>query len=282
MKKELFVKYINSLFREYNTQFRIALKGAREEPVHNLRVLIKRFNTLFVFLNEAGIYKKDSRLFFHQLQQFFKSAGNLRDIQIQKSLVMRYRKLHELGLLEYETYLVNKENIAKSGFFKKSSNYPKTEQNQIKITIITAIKAFKQDKLTSQATSYILKRLRFIEKYLFQPKVNKYLHKIRQTLKQLRYFIEIVQSCTDPNPMEEVDFNEIKEIETILGSWNDCSVLCQDLKRYNRYKKKLNAGSLDPDILSLLRIIEKDMKKMVSDVRPRLLKLTYHLKYLML
>jgi CHAD domain-containing protein len=282
VRKELFVKYINKLYREYNTQFKFAVKGAREQTVHNLRVLIKRFNALFAFLDEAGIYKKDSQLFFYQLKQFFKSAGNLRDIQVKKSLVMIYRNAHELELQEYETYLINRENTAKTGFFNKSSHYPKSGQTQAKKTIISAIQSFKQEELSIQAKSYILKRLRIIEKYLFKNNINKYLHKIRQTLKQLRYFIEIAQVCTDPNPMEEVDFNEIKEVEDILGSWNDRSVLRQDMERYNMYKQKLGGGLSDPDISRLLIIIEDDMKKMVSDLRPRLLRLMYHLKYLML
>lgn len=282
MKKELFVKYINGLVRDYNTQFRLALKGAKEEHVHDLRVLIKRFNTLFAFLNEAGIYKSNSPIFFNQLKHFFKSAGNLRDIQVQKSLVRKYGNGNELDLTEYETYLLSKENTAKSCFFNRSANYPTKEQVQVKNQIITSVKSFKQDELSRQATNFMLKRLSLIEKYLFQTNINKYLHKIRQTLKQLRYFIEMVHNCTDPNPMEEVDFNEIKEIESILGTWNDCAVLCEDLKRYRKYLQKLNAGHSDPDISRLLERIQTDMERKISDVRPRLLKLTYHLKYLML
>jgi hypothetical protein len=74
VKKDLFIKYITSLIGEYNTLFRLALKGAKEEPVHELRVRIKRLNALFIFLDEARIYRKSSKTFFHQLKEFFKSA----------------------------------------------------------------------------------------------------------------------------------------------------------------------------------------------------------------
>jgi CHAD domain-containing protein len=282
VKKELFIKYINNLIKDYNTHFRLALKGAKEEPVHNLRVLIKRFNALFLFLSEAGIYKSNSQLFFTQLKQFFKSAGNLRDIQIQKSLVSKYKNGKELDLTGYETYLESKENSMRSTFFNWSKNYPKKEQIQVKKDIINSVKSFKQDELARQASEFILKRLNLIEKYLFQTNIDKFLHKIRQTLKQLRFFIEIMQSCTDPNPMEEVDIKEIKEIEAILGNWNDCSVMCQDMKRYRKYMNKLYAGLSSPEISKLLEYIQADMNKQVSDVRPRLLKLAFHLKYLML
>jgi CHAD domain-containing protein len=282
VKKELFARYINNLVRDYNTQLRLSLKRAKEEPVHDLRVLIKRFNTLFVFLLEAGIYKGTSQIFFKQLRQFFKSAGKLRDIHVQKSLIRKYRHGNEMDLTGYETYLASKENTAKSCFLSNAANYPKKEQILVKNDIIGSVKSFKQDELSIQATTFILKRLGLIEKYLFQSNIDKYLHKIRQTLKQLRYFIEMVHNCTDPNPLEEIDFNEIKEIESILGNWNDCSVLCQDLKRYRKYMRKLNTGFSDPDISRLLEGIQTDMKKQVSDVRPRLLKLAYHLKYLML
>ena len=282
MNKELFIKYIDNLIKDYNTRFRLALKGAKEEPVHDLRVLIKRFNALFLFLSEAGIYKSNSQLFFTQLRHFFKSAGNLRDIHVQKSLVMKYVDGRELDLTEYETYLVSKENNMRLTFFNWSKNYPKKEQTQVKKDIINSVKSFKQDELSSKASSFILKRLNLIEKYLFQTNVDKFLHKIRQTLKQLRFFIEIMHDCTDPNPMEEVDFKEIKEIEAILGNWNDCFVICEDLQRYRKYMNKLNAGQSCPEITRLIEYIQADMHKQVSDVRPRLLKLAYHLKYLIL
>ena len=260
----------------------MAQKGAKEEPVHDLRVLIKRFNALFVFLDEAGIYKSNSQSFFIQLRQFFKSAGNLRDIQVHESLIGKYGNLNDASLAGYKQYLEGKEKTSRSYFLIKSLNYPKKEQIQVKNDIIKAVKSFKQETLTLQTTNFIMKRLKLIEKYLFRTDINQYLHKIRQTLKQLRFFIEMMQSCTDPNPMEEVDFNEIKEIESILGNWNDCSVLCGDLKRYRKYMRMLNGGPSDPGISELLGCIQQDMQKKVMDVRPRLLKLAYHLKYMML
>lgn len=282
MKKDLFIKFITSLIREYDTLFRLALKGAREEPVHELRVRIKRLNALFVFLDESGIYRKSSNSFFHQLKDFFKSAGNLRDIQVLRALVGNYRNQVTEDIAEYETYLINKESTASMGFFRKSSEYPRKEQIQIKGEIIASVRKTTDDKLSQKSLAFITRRLNRIEKYLLPRETAKYLHKIRQTLKQLRFFLEIYHSSAQISLIEEADYNEIKEIETIIGGWNDRAMLIEDIKRYRAYKQKLDSGTSDHALELLRKFVRKDMKEMVSDIKPRLLKFIYHLKYSML
>jgi len=282
VKKDLFIKYITSLIREYDTQFRLALKGAGEEPVHELRVRIKHLNALFIFLDEARIYRKKSKTFFHQLKDFFKSAGNLREIQVLKSLVGNYRNQITEDITEYETYLINKESTASLGFYKSSAEYPRKEQIQVKKEIIDSVRKIEDDKLSQKSLDFIIKRLNRIEKYLLPADTAKYLHKIRQMLKQLRFFIEIYQSSSQISLIEESDYNEIKEIENIIGGWNDCAILIDDIKRYRSYKQKLDSGASDNALKMVIKLVRKDMKEMVSDIKPRLLRFIYHLKYSML
>jgi len=282
VKKNLFIKYITSLIREYDAQFRLALKGAREEPIHELRVRIKHLNALLLFLDEARIYRKGSKAFFYQLKDFFKSAGNLRDIQVLKSLVGNYRNQITEDITEYETYLINKESAANAGFYKKSAEYPRKEQIQIKKEIIESVRKTNDDKLSQRSLAFISKRLNRIEKYLLPADTAKYLHKIRQTLKQLRFFLEIYHSSSQIFLIEEADYNEIKEIENIIGGWNDRAMLIVDIKRYTSYKQKLESGASDHGLKMVMKHVRKDMKGMLSDIRPRLLKFIYHLKYSML
>jgi CHAD domain-containing protein len=279
MNKDLFIKHIRWLIGEYDKQLRLALKGAKEEPVHELRVMIKRLSALFLFLDEAGIYRKKSSTFFEQLHDFFKYAGNLRDIQVMKSLIGTYRNQVTKDITEYETYLVNKEMTAKDAFFKRSEEYPRQKQIQVKKEIIESVSKYSDESLSQKSFAFIIKRLDRIDKYLLSPNTAKYLHKIRQTLKQLRYFIEIFQSGSQSFFIEEVDYNEIKEIENIIGGWNDRAILIEDITRYISYKQKLGSRAPDPALTKLLRIIRKNRKEMISDIRPRMLKFIYHLKY---
>ena len=279
MNKDLFIKHIRWLVKEYDKQLRLALKGAKEEPVHDLRVMIKRLSALFLFLDEAGIYRKKSSTFFKQLHDFFKSAGNLRDIQVMKSLIGNYRNQVTKDITEYETYLVNKEITAKDAFYKRSEEYPRQKQMQVTKEIIESVRKFSDESLSQKSFAFIIRRLNRIDKYLLSPNTAKYLHKIRQTLKQLRYFIEIFQSGSQFFLIEEADFNEIKEIENIIGGWNDRAILIEDITRYVSYRQKLDSRTPDPALTKLVRIIRKNKKEMISDIRPRMLKFLYHLKY---
>lgn len=270
------------MIREYNSLFKLALQGAEVEPVHELRVRIKRLNALFVFLDEADIFRRSSKAFFQQLKSFFKSAGNLRDVQVLISLIGYYRNQIKEDFEEYDHYLKNKETNARLGFSGKSEEYPKDDQIKIKKEIIDTIRNISEDKLSRESFDFITKRLNRIEKYLIQSKTIKYLHKIRQTLKELRFFIEIFHSSSDLSLIEENDYNEIKEIENVLGGWNDRAILLDDIKRFLLYKQRLGSDTSGHALKSLRKMVRKDMKSMVSDIKPRLLKFIYHLKYSML
>ncbi len=282
MEKEQFIKYISTLLRDFEPLFKQALKGAKEEPVHDMRVFIKRFNAVFAFLSESGMYKNDSTRYLSQLRNFFKSAGNLRDLQIQRSLAGHYKQQISSDLSEFETYLANMESTARHGFLKVSSDYPKREQIYVKDEIISAVNSYSQEDLDKSSGKYMFKRIKRIEKNVFHSDSDKYLHRIRQTLKELRFFIEIVQACSEKSPMKGLDITEIKDMESILGKWNDCIVFIEHLDRYSEHKRLLNADKTPAIVSELKTAIQADMKLMVKDIKPQLLKLTCKLKILMI
>jgi CHAD domain-containing protein len=279
MNKDLFIKHIRWLFREYDTQFKLALKAAKEEPVHDLRVMIKRLNTLFLFLNEADIYKKRSNDFFKRLRIFFRSAGYLRDMQVIRSLMGDYKSRTKYNFPEYEYYLAGKEVSAKNSFFQNAKKYPKQMQTEVKNAIIRSVRKISDESLTQKSFLFMIKRLNRLDEYLQSISTSKYLHKIRQTLKQLRYFIEIFQAGSDLYLIEESDYIEIKEIENIIGGWNDRSILIEDIKNYKTFNQKLGSQSKWPELSTLEQVIKTDRKEMVKYIKPRLLKFIYHLKY---
>lgn len=279
MKKDLFIKHIRWLFREYDKQFRLALKGAKEVPVHDLRVMIKRLTTLFLFLDETDTYKKRSTDFFKQLRNFFNSAGYLRDVQVMRSLIGNYKNLIKYDISGYENFLIGKETSAKKSFFFCSTKYPKKVETDVKNAIIGSVRKFSDESLAQKSFLFMIRRLNRIDEYLQSASTSKYLHKIRQTLKQLRYFIEIFHAGSDISLIEESDFNELKEIENIIGGWNDRSILIEDIKWYKTFNQKLGARSNWPELITLEQEIRKDMKEIVKELKPRLLKFIYHLKY---
>jgi CHAD domain-containing protein len=279
MNKDLFIKHIRWLFREFDAQLRLALKGAKEVPVHDLRVMIKRLTALFLFLDESDIYRKRSTDFFKKLRDFFNSAGYLRDVQVMRSLIGNYKDRIKDDISEYEHYLAGKEASAKNSFFTCSEKYPKKMQTEIINAIIESVRKFSDENLARKSFSFMIRRLNRIDEYLQSAGTSKYLHKIRQTLKQLRYFIEIFHAGSDLPLIEESDYNEIREIENIIGGWNDRSILIEDIRNFKTFNQKLGARSNWPELNSLEEVIRIDMKEMVKDIKPRLLKFIYHLKY---
>ena len=279
MNKGLLIRQIRWLFREYDKQFRLARKGAKEQPVHDLRVMIKRINSLFLFLDETDIYRKRSNTYLKQLKSFFKTAGYLRDIQVIRSLLGYYKEKVNYDISEYGNYLAGKEASAWDSFFHSSEKYPVQKQKEVINAIIESVRKLSDESLSQKAYSFMIRRLNRIDDYLRSAGTSKYLHKIRQTLKQLRFFIEILQASSQLSLMEESDYNEIREIENIIGGWNDRSILINDIKYYIAYNQKLGSRSSWPELTALQDYIKKDRKELVKDIKPRLLKFIYRLKY---
>ena len=174
------------------------------------------------------------------------------------------------------------ETTARHGFLKVSSVYPRREQIYVKDEIISSVKSYSQEDLNKSSRKYLFKRIKKIEKHIFHPDSKRYLHKIRQTLKELRFFIEIVQACSVDTPLGKFDIKDVKEVENTLGSRNDCIVFIRSLNRYCKHKRMLDSNKPPPGISELKRIIQVDMEKMVQDINPRLLQLTSSLKILMI
>jgi CHAD domain-containing protein len=279
MNKSLLVKQISWLIKEYDRQFRLALKGAEEMPVHDLRVMIKRLNSLFLFLDESGIYRKRSTTFFRQLNDFFKSAGYLRDLQVIILIVRNYENNFKVDLQEFDDYLAGKGSSARESFYHCAERYPRQKQAEVKNAIIESVKKISDESLVQSSFSFMIKRLNRIDKFLRSDDASRFLHKIRQTLKQLRYFIEIFQVSSNRSLIDELDYNEIKEIENIIGNWNDRAILIEDIRHFITYNKKLGSGFYLPVLDALELFIKQERKEMVKDIKPRLLKFIYHLKY---
>lgn len=124
-----------------------------------------------------------------------------------------------------------------------------------------------------QATAFIKTRLKKIETYYLNYTSDVYLHKTRQTIKELRYFLELYAACSDdPQPLP-VNFEEIKKVEEMLGGWNDKRIFREDVERFTRNYSQLHARSGLPAYQELIDGITGDAIRDIKDIQPVLLHL---------
>jgi len=273
VKPDLFEKYIRKLYDELQTLNNLAVKTADVEAVHDMRVQIKRLNCVYTFLDESKISGIKRLEYYERLRAYFKIAGTLRDLQLHRSLLKGYIDINGDHYQDYDQYITALEEYARDHFYRNRDSFPLKEQKAISSTLLNSVKKISPSVLYKHAVVFIANRLKKIESYYLHYETEEYLHKTRQTIKELRYFLELFVACSDATETPIIKFEEIKRVEEILGGWNDKQVFCEDLKRYYNNYSILHSGNTLPVYENLISQVTEDASSEIADIQPILLSL---------
>ncbi|MBN1250703.1 MAG: CHAD domain-containing protein [Bacteroidales bacterium] len=193
------------------------------DAIHDLRVSIKRLNTLYRLLelidSNNFVYKKN----FKELRKIFKLAGIVRDYQIIEYLInQNYSQLKNINILS--NFIKGKKEIAIKQFIKSKK---KLNLENVKNSILNAkntiAKSFDND--IDLAQNKLIKE----NIDLFNKEINNNLHKARKKLKNYLYLIEM-QAIDDE--LKSKVFQNIKLIASYIGNWHDIIIIENEIKKY--------------------------------------------------
>jgi CHAD domain-containing protein len=223
-----FAKNSNSFLEKYT----LASKTADIEAIHEMRVCLKRLNTLFRILN----YDKKSNFrlkkCFKPVRQIFKKSGPVRDFQVQVQLVEQLKKvffiddkLSKLISDERDNLVVEYLKIAKSFNLLKA-------KRSFKI-IKRYLTNWHDAELGKQLETFEQSRFSAIEKYSNPDNKAYNLHSARKMIKDLAYISEMLKSDTK---LDNSSLVKYKEAGHILGEWHDRAVLHDFLEKLKNQK----------------------------------------------
>jgi CHAD domain-containing protein len=273
MKPEIFEKYIRRLYAGLKTLQDAAIRTAEVEAIHDMRVQIKRLSCIYTFLEESKIAPVRKDKYYSELRKYFKTAGRLREFQLHQIMIDVYKKKFGDHFAEYESYNSSQGRFFLEHFSRNQDYFPGAEQKSIRSAILLAVKNTDQDQLKRQATAFIKARLKRIENYYLNYASDIYLHKTRQTIKELRYFLELHAVCSGDAQPPSVNFEEIKKVEELLGGWNDKRIFREDVERFVRNYSMIHAKGILPAYQELMHRIEEDARNDIKDIQPVLLHL---------
>jgi len=255
----LFKLYLNILY--YRKKL---LESHDEEDLHQLRVNIRKsraFIKTFSFL-----FKKElDSLLLNQLSNFAAYTNKKRDLdvikeQLEKSIETEselYREIQEQTREEQEkidamlessilaNFLDNYREVLLKGEHLFTSH---NEDEKIK-------KSAKRTILELQET--IQKRIKKLEKSFSVEK----LHKIRISFKKLRYLLEEFQHLYDAEHIES-DIKQIKDLQTLLGDFNDT---INQKKLLSEYFEKYDIKDIYASHKGLIHMTAKKEKMLIKD-----------------
>ena len=234
-----------------------------KEDLHKLRVEIKKLRAFLRFheLNLSGEYNKKQH--FKVLARLFKPGGALRETQMNRSILKRYRTHH---LPEYEAYLQKLEEKQTRKLKRAMRQFDLDELGQHNQGVAEILEGMTTDSVINGAKAFINSELEAIRALRNKLENDEDLHQVRTHTKALGYIAKLTNQL-QPSEQLALLLSSAKTAEKLIGNWHDRLVLRDSLVRF----VKKNPDSADREkINKLVKQIEYRNRKSVEAIAERL------------
>ena len=229
MTKNNLTYYLETQKKSFLYNYNNVIENFDIDTIHDLRVSIKRLNTLYrfvEFIDNEDFKCKDN---FKEFRKIFKSLGKIRDYQVTEDLILNdYSQLKNSELILNVFRKKKKKTIKK--FTEKQRKFKTKKVNSSFNIAAKVIEKIDDSKINLNHQSFIKQSLD-----LFLEETRKNLHNARKRIKDIYYLLEIQNIKTNT---ENTYFNKIKLIASSIGNWHDIIVFEFDLKKITKKKHK--------------------------------------------
>ncbi|MCF8304024.1 MAG: CHAD domain-containing protein [Bacteroidales bacterium] len=231
MKKAI-LHYIEKQQDVFKKHYKKAIKKFDAEAIHKIRLGVKKLRTVFRFLeylDPGGVKAKKS---IKHERSLFKSAGVIRELQVQQELVTAYEKEHNVSLEEYKKHLAGNEEKARKDLKKnKSRNRVKKEIGRSHKQVRKVLKKHSNDQIHQRLIDLIEEKFNLIN-ILNAESTEGNRHKMRTQLKQIHYLLGLLDKDEEANRKFTGRLDPIYETEQKMGQWHDKIVCLDHLQEY--------------------------------------------------
>jgi CHAD domain-containing protein len=256
MLKDSVLSYFKTNADIFIRTYGIASKNADIDAVHDLRVSLKRIDTLIRMLNFNKKANYRLKNCYKPLQKLFKLAGNLRDFQVQVLLI------EEMKQNVFIDEIIQKKFNLRKDYFEKKFNNRNGSFNFLLIKRNFHLAEYyifnvSEQELKKQIASYQKSRITLLEEYSSKEKKSFNLHSARKMIKDLSYLIEMSGSG---NFNEDSKFLQYKETGHFLGDLHDNVVMLEYLEEILFEDSQFISDNSDN-----LRVKLQEKKQMLTD-----------------
>lgn len=258
MQAEL-IKYANKCFRSLGFNLILVASDNTIEPIHRLRLNVKKIRTLLKILDYKHNIKNGYKT-VKALNNIFTYSGSLRDIQIQIQLLKKFKEQaedHFHNIMQMHKAELRKEEVRLKCSIKKLNQFDIILLNQRIEQLIEdqnsdSLTLLLQQKAESLKTEFIC---------LMKDDIGENsLHRIRIVLKEYINIFNLLRKGTGSNQKNTSYLEKLDNLQRRIGEWHDLTLL---------YECLITRGL---NIQSLIDIIKNERDKLKIEIKENLLK----------
>lgn len=249
-------EYYSDLDRRFHFFFMELIRNPGRETIHDLRVNMKKQNAFFRLLSALDndfIAEKATDAFAH----FYKRAGKVRDLQVERQVVEAEEELLSLGR-HLSLKLIRHEKMYLADLRRYEEEYSLEPIRALARVVKHHIQNLAVEEMAGRLEEYfglLLDAIGRVSELALRREDE--LHNLRRRIKELFYNLELMDLLfPDANLLDTAEYQLLDELQSLLGDWHD----------YDFTIRKIGAEA-GPDILSQM---EEDRRSLVTRVKEHL------------
>lgn len=255
-----FNSLIDEMWQYYLYQLSECHEHFSEEAVHDLRVCIRRFQSLNSLINEIAPnqYFDEIR---NILKKQIKNLSKLRDVQVQVLIVQDLRTQYpELNLFYYDL-LRKEEKIIKQ--IKENINILSAEELEGNVFFLKLhIKRFYEGgtrnfEILKEIITTKFENLITIKDKI-EPEHPETIHKLRLAFKEYRYILEHLQGLLS---LSDKLIADLRKYQTFMGNVQDYLVLYKDISKFTKKQEDIPPKAFE----SILEFVDDTKNRLVKE-----------------
>lgn len=216
--------YLKTQQKELNQNLKKAKETFDFDAIHDFRVNIKRIRSVFKLMEYIDPEFFNTKEMFKDVKKLFKSAGLIRDMQVQIRLILYFEEKYAIKHINFKHFLEQKEAIGRDKLINAIAKF-NTEGLTKKYQYIESY-LNKYFSITTENKTFALLSDRVHEVKTIADISNdeESVHDIRAKLKDVTYLLKIMSNAKHPK-LESYDMSRVKDLAQKLGEWHDRVVL---------------------------------------------------------
>jgi len=232
---------------------------ANEKAIHTLRVSVKKVRALFTLAAHFPGYSFEIKKALKTLKLLQTSAGNLRDIQLQFSLLKGYEQQFQTSYPLLRLLLRNNQEMATIQLQETVAHIPTKLPAQLPEKLQLNKKHRKHTKATAEMVTYLQQQY---EAFTIPPRnaPHEEWHSLRKKAKRLHFQLHILNTHM-PEKINEAALQTLtKKMGELLGKWHDHNELLRFIKHSIQMARKEKIAISVPTT-SLVKQVAADCRK---------------------
>ena len=244
--------YYQDQYENFLHYFKKTMEDQDMEDIHQMRVSIKKLRAIWSLMEVISDFNWSKRPHYKQVAPLFKTAGSLRETQVNLELANQYKAG---GLKTYRKFLQKKEAEANQNLVAFMGDYSLDKLDKLNEAIPPSIFWTDTEMIqqkTIDHTAGILHQVKQLQQEL--PNTKK-LHKIRIQLKAVQEILFLISELAGTT-VEKLQ-NKVKAINKRIGKWHDYVEFVKSIALFVKIRQK---KKISRPLSLLIRRIEEKQK----------------------